>query len=154
MAVSAQRIDFAIVHDWRCSRPSRISEIVGTFLFMFPKNFAIGFVQAEHPFAAGNFAALERIAGVRAFRSEQAVGDVHTALGNCRPGIAAANRSPPLDRRAVRRKFLDDSRFAPDAITLRTEPLRPIAGIPRRCKKREGGEDQPALWKRAGIVAL
>src|SRR5205809_7932979 len=143
MAFSAQRIDFAIVHDWRCSRPSRISEIVGTFVFMFPKNFAIGFVQAEHPFAAGNFAALERIAGVRAFRSEQAVGDVHTALGDCRPGIAAAKRSPPPDGRAAGRKFLDDSRFTPDAITLWTEPLRPVVGIHRGLKKREGGEDQP-----------
>ncbi|MDB6123220.1 MAG: hypothetical protein JWQ71_2213 [Pedosphaera sp.] len=128
MAFGTERVHFAIADERGGAWAGGIADGVGRVVFVLPENFAGGFIEAKDAFGAGDDAALERVAGiVRAF-VELTVNDVNAAFGNGGPGIARADGCAPADGCAVGGEFLDDAGFAPDAVALRAEPLRPITG--------------------------
>jgi hypothetical protein len=56
------------------------------------------------------------------------VGHIDAALGFGRAGIARANFSPPKDSRSRGREGSENAGLAPNTVSLRAEPLRPIVG--------------------------
>ena len=123
-----ERIDFPVVNR-RCGARTRgIAHGVGAFVFVLPKNFSICLVQAEHAFAAGDFAARKSIRRVGRAFGELAVHDIDAAFRHGGTGVAAPNGNAPAILQTGCGKFLDDATLAPDRVALRAEPLRPIVG--------------------------
>lgn len=131
VAFGAERVDLAIA-DERCgTRSGGITYGVRTIVFVLPKNFAVGFVETEDAFGAGDFATLKGIAGVGGILGELAIDDVHATFGDRRPRIACADGCAPTNGGTFGRKFFNDALFAPDGIAFGAEPLRPIIGKER-----------------------
>ena len=63
---------------------------------------------------------------------ERAVHDIPAALRHGPPAVAAAERHAPAELQAVSGKLLDDPGPAPNAIALRTKPLRPVVSVKAR----------------------
>src|SRR6266566_7553962 len=126
ISLRAQRVNSSFMNRRRGARPGGITHGVGTLVSVFPKNFAVSCVQAEHPFDAGNRGLRERIDRVGRAWGQLTVHDKNSPLINGGTGVTRSDGCAPANRRAVRRKSFDDARFAPDTVALRAEPLRPI----------------------------
>src|SRR5262245_15532587 len=97
--------------------------------FVLPKQFAVHLGGAKHAFDARDadsgplrkwFRVVLRALG------EHAIHDEHAPVGHCRPRVAGYDGRSPSNNRPAVRKFFDDPGFAPDAVPLWAEPLRPI----------------------------
>ena len=88
-------------------------------------------VEAEDALAALRVGAREGIGRILLTRREDAIGDVHLAVGDRGAGVTAVDRHTPFDRRSRLREVIEDTLFTPDAVALRTKPLRPIVGANR-----------------------
>jgi len=108
------------------------------FVFVFPNDLPVRFVQAKHPLETADHAAVERVRRIAGARRKLAVGDINPALGHDRPRVAAADARAPADGRAVGGEFLDDAGFAPDRVAVGAEPLRPVLGEQRVAGKTPG----------------
>jgi hypothetical protein len=62
----------------------------------------------------------------------KAIGDEYATVGNCRAGVARADRRRPDAGEFASWKFLDDARLAPNDVALRPAPLRPVVSPQRR----------------------
>src|SRR5207302_10126713 len=65
---------------------------------------------------------------------ENAVGEVDATAGDGRARVAGANWRSPEHLRAAGRELVEHAVFAPDAVPLRAEPLRPVVR-PGHCGK-------------------
>jgi len=85
-----------------------------------------------------------REAAIRLFRIfvEHPIGDENLPASYGRAGIPLSDRFPPNDGQPFFGQRLDDASFAPNAVTPRTEPLRPIVRMKRarRSDEQSGGE--------------
>src|SRR5260221_604223 len=125
IAHRAQGVDLAS-RDERCgSRAGGVAQVlVRAVVFILPYDAAVGLVEAEDAFAAGDvYLAGKRTVGEFRAGGEEAVGNVHLAAGDRGPGIAAADRPAPLHRGPARGEFLHDAGLAPHAVALGAEPL-------------------------------
>ena len=84
------------------------------------------------------------ISSVAGASGSLAVGEVHTAIGHDRAGIAPADGRAPANGRPIRRELLDDAGFAPDSVTRRAEPLRPVVGEQRVAEQKRSAERAPS----------
>ena len=125
VAHRAEVVDLPVGHRRRGARAGRVADGVLARILELPDFLAGGGVQAEQPFRPADGVARERVGRVRLPLVQLPIGDVHLAVGDRRPGVARADRRPPFHRQ-FRRQLFDHPLFAPNAVPLRTVPLRPV----------------------------
>jgi len=111
----AERIGAAVVHCHRRARTCLVGEIcVRAFVGNCPKRRAGLPIEAEDPL--GRFFL-------------HVVHDVETAGGDCRTGVAGADRHRPAQGDGFPGEFLEDSGFTPDPVPPHSAPLRPVQSL-------------------------
>src|SRR6266567_1380094 len=133
--VEAEQISFgaegknlAVADQRGGARPGRVAHGVRTIVFIFPNDFSVGFIQAEHAFGAADDPLGEWIGRVAHALGKLAVADINPAIGNGRSGVTAADGSAPKNGRAIGGEFFHDARLAPNRVAIGAKPLRPIIG--------------------------
>src|SRR5208283_4173174 len=129
LAHGAQRVDLAVLDHRRGARPGGVAHLVAAGILVFPEDFAVRFVEAQDAVLARDHIAGKTTLGVRGPLIQDAVGDEDLAARHRRSRVTDADLRAPADRRAFLGKLLQDTGLAPDAVALRTEPLRPIVGM-------------------------
>ena len=133
VAHGADSVDLAVGDQRRGARPDGVADLVGAIVFVLPQGLAAGLVETDDALLAGEGAAGEGVVWIAGALGELAVHDEDLAAGDGRPGVAAAQRCPPLDLRPLLGKLVEDALLAPDAIAFRPQPLRPVVGPRRGC---------------------
>src|SRR5262245_46474328 len=106
---------------------------------MLPQHMAVRVVEAEDALFSCERAALIEAAFRRLVSlGQDPIGQVDPAVRHRWSGVAAADFRAPAHGRPAFGKFVEEARFAPDAIALRPEPLRPIVGTGRRRRGNDG----------------
>src|SRR5262249_4535042 len=120
-----------------------VTDAVRAIVFIFPYEFSIRLVQAEHALGAGDYTTSKRVRRIGSPLRELPIRYVNPATSHSRPDIAPANAGPPQNRWPFARQsppnpaffrvnlaFARESRpnpaFAPYRISLRPQPLRPL----------------------------
>ena len=130
-----ERIDFAAVNERGATRAVRVAHRILDGVFVLPDLVAVGFVEAEDAFEAGEFLAIRVPFGHLIFR--QVIHDENLALGHGRAAIRTGDFRSPNDLRPALRELLENPRFLPHVIAGRPHPLRPVVRTPRH---RRGGQ--------------
>src|SRR5437016_5520976 len=125
----AERINLSFADRRRGARAGGITHGVGAIVFVFPKNCAVRFVQAQDPFRARNRALVEWIGRMARALAELVIQKVNAAVGDRRSRVAGVDGSAPANLRAAGRKCFENARLAPDSVALGAEPLRPVIGV-------------------------
>jgi hypothetical protein len=128
VAHGAEGINLIAVHHGRAARSGGVANFIRTGIIVDPELFASLGVEAEHALGPLHARLREGRGGVFDLVAPDPIGDEDLALGDRRPRITLIDRLPPQDVRPGRREFLDDAGFAPDAIALGPQPLRPVVG--------------------------
>src|SRR5262245_5632826 len=122
-AGSAEGVGFALVNRDRGARAGGIADAtVWAVIFVGPKAAAGFFIEAVDSLALG--------------RLGDAIGEIHAAIGHGRPTVAGADFDAPFGGQFAGSEFLNDSRFAPDTVTVGSAPLRPIIRTNRGKQRR------------------
>src|SRR6266478_2261560 len=129
IAFRAKRVDFLVVNNRRCSGSGGIRDRIGTVIFFGPKDSAVGFIEADNAFLARDVAAGKVIGGFFSVGGELTIHEVDATLSHGRAAVARTDLLSPAHLRPALGELVDDAGFAPDAVSLRTEPLRPIVGV-------------------------
>ena len=116
---------------------------------MCPKQFSIGFVQADKPLnARQEFADKVFIAWRGAVVKQPGLGGIHArsqtvhhkypSLGYCRARVPPAQLGFPTQLGTALRKLVNNLILTPDGIPLGAKPLRPVLRLGKRKKAKPG----------------
>src|SRR5262249_27498691 len=114
--------------DRRAARAAGVRNLVLAGVRVFPEDVAGLVVQAQDALLTVGAGGLEGVVGVLGALGEGPVGDVDLAAGDGGAGVAAAVLDAPAPLGPAGRELLDAPLFAPAAVPLRAEPLRPVVG--------------------------
>jgi len=109
----------------------RVSAVVvdgdrSTWAVTVVKSFVYAFISIRPDFVAGH--CIEAVDSLELSWDSQAVGNIDAAVGDGRPAIAARYFSAPADWQLPAVKFLHNTFFLPETISIRASPLGPICG--------------------------
>ena len=146
-ALGAEGVDPLSLHEGSDAGAGRVGHGVGAVIGFLPHDLPAGGLEAEEAFLSrlgpgtGGFAL-----GVRA-AVDFAVHEVDSFAGHCRTGVAPSDGRAPKHLGSTLGKFVEDSRFAPDAIMPGAEPLGPVisGGGEARGDKEEANESHGGL---------
>src|SRR5262249_45275515 len=108
---------------------------VGAVVFVLPQEFAVGFVQTQDAFAAGNAfagALRERLLMILGPFCQEPIGHINLAPGHSGSGIPSGDRTSPDDSRPTVGELIETPASGPAAVALGAEPLRPVVGAGQR----------------------
>ncbi len=146
-ALGAECVDPLPLHEGSDAGAGRVGHGVGAVIGFLPHDLPAGGLEAEEAFLSrlgpgtGGFAL-----GIRA-AVDFAVHEVDSFAGHCRTGVAPSDGRAPKHLGSTLGKFVEDSRFAPDAIMPGAEPLGPVisGGGEARGDKEEANESHSGL---------
>src|ERR1051325_6797025 len=76
VSFGAKRVDFAVLDHGRGARSGGVTHVVRAIIFIFPKNFPIAPIQAEHSLGSLDNAPLKRVLWIGRFCRQLPIGDI------------------------------------------------------------------------------
>ena len=127
-SLGAEGVDPLSLHEGSDAGAGRVGHGVGAVVGFLPHDLPAGGLEAEEAFLAGLGPGAGRLALGSRTAVDFAVHEVDPFAGHRRTGVAPSDGRAPKHLGAALGKFVEDSRFAPDAIMPGAEPLGPVIG--------------------------